>query len=128
MRVSSYLIGCSLVAALGGLLFGFDCAVISGTTDWLRAGFVAQITASLYPHVTFVSRPDLLEFMLGFTVASALIGTVIGSIIVGGRPMHWAAARCCSSWPSSTWSPPSDALWRGTGGRLPSRGYSADWR
>ncbi len=85
MRASRYLIGCSLVAALGGLLFGFDCAVISGTTDWLRAGFVAQITEQLYPHFTRFDKADVLEFMLGFTVASALIGTVVGSIIVG-RP------------------------------------------
>ncbi|MBM3887807.1 MAG: sugar porter family MFS transporter [Verrucomicrobia bacterium] len=60
-----YLLGCTLVAALGGLLFGFDTAVISGTTDWLTREF------------------KLTEFMLGFTVASALIGTIIGSIVVG---------------------------------------------
>ncbi len=62
-----YLVGCTLVAALGGLLFGFDTAVISGTTDWLRSHF------------------GLSDFMLGFTVASALIGTIVGSIGVG-RP------------------------------------------
>ncbi|KAB2641609.1 MAG: sugar porter family MFS transporter [Verrucomicrobia bacterium] len=62
-----YLLGCTLVAALGGLLFGFDTAVISGTTDALRAKFV------------------LSDGMLGFTVASALIGTIIGSI-GAGRP------------------------------------------
>jgi MFS transporter, SP family, xylose:H+ symportor len=53
------------VAALGGLLFGFDTAVISGTTEWLKSEF------------------SLTDFTLGFTVASALIGTIIGSIAVG---------------------------------------------
>ena len=62
-----YLLGCTLVAALGGLLFGFDTAVISGTTDALRAKF------------------SLSDNLLGFTVASALIGTIIGSI-GAGRP------------------------------------------
>jgi sugar porter (SP) family MFS transporter len=62
-----YLVGCALAAALGGLLFGFDTAVISGATDALRARF------------------DLSNNLLGFTVASALIGTIIGSI-GAGRP------------------------------------------
>ncbi len=61
------LLGASIVAALGGLLFGFDTAVISGTTSWLKTTY------------------SLTEFTLGFTVASALIGTIIGSIAVG-RP------------------------------------------
>ena len=64
---SLYLLGCALVAALGGLLFGFDTAVISGTVDALRAKF------------------DLSDNLLGFTVASALIGTILGSI-GAGRP------------------------------------------
>jgi SP family xylose:H+ symportor-like MFS transporter len=62
-----YLLGCALVAALGGLLFGFDTAVISGTTDALRDKFA------------------LSDNLLGFTVASALIGTILGSI-GAGRP------------------------------------------
>lgn len=57
----------SIVAALGGLLFGFDTAVISGTTDALRKVF------------------ELTSQQLGFTVASALIGTILGAIAVG-RP------------------------------------------
>jgi sugar porter (SP) family MFS transporter len=61
------LITATLVAALGGLLFGFDTAVISGTTHWLKDVF------------------DLTSFWLGFTVAGALIGTIVGSILVG-RP------------------------------------------
>ena len=56
---------CSLVAALGGLLFGFDTAVISGTTESLQ---------EIY---------NLSNSALGFTVASALIGTIIGAIGVG---------------------------------------------
>ncbi|MEO8660063.1 MAG: sugar porter family MFS transporter [Bryobacteraceae bacterium] len=66
-RFNLYLLGCALVAALGGLLFGFDTAVISGTTDALRAKF------------------QLNDNLLGFTVASALIGTILGSI-GAGRP------------------------------------------
>lgn len=65
MKLSGTLIRSTVVAALGGLLFGFDTAVISGTTDWLRTEFVLN------------------NFLLGFTVASALIGTIIGSIAVG---------------------------------------------
>jgi len=67
MKNKSYLIGCTLIAALGGLLFGFDTAVISGAQGWLEAVY------------------ELSSFWLGFTVASALIGTIIGSI-VAGRP------------------------------------------
>jgi len=65
MKDKSYLIGFTLIAALGGLLFGFDTAVISGTTDALKAVF------------------ELGSFALGFTVAGALIGTIPGSVIAG---------------------------------------------
>jgi len=59
----------AIIAALGGLLFGFDTAVISGTTSDLERVF------------------DLNGFWLGFTVATALIGTVIGAAYAGlGKP------------------------------------------
>jgi sugar porter (SP) family MFS transporter len=57
----------AVVTALGGLLFGFDTAVISGTTDALQRVF------------------GLDPFWLGFTVAVALLGTVVGSL-AAGRP------------------------------------------
>ena len=60
--MNATLLRCSIIAALGGLLFGFDTAVISGTTDHLRTVF------------------DLGGFGLGFTVASALIGTILGAL------------------------------------------------
>jgi len=57
----------SVVAALGGLLFGFDTAVIAGATGALSTQF------ALSPAV------------LGFTVASALYGTILGAMF-GGIP------------------------------------------
>ena len=64
-RVTGPMILSSAGAALGGLLFGVDTAVISGTTSALEAQFALGDAA------------------LGFTVASALIGTVIGALTAG---------------------------------------------
>ncbi|HEY7530017.1 MAG TPA: sugar porter family MFS transporter [Gemmatimonadota bacterium] len=61
------LVRSTVVAALGGLLFGFDTAVVSGTTAALRVVF------------------DLSGAGLGFTVASALIGTILGAL-ASARP------------------------------------------
>jgi hypothetical protein len=36
LKRNRYLLASAFVAALGGLLFGFDTAVISGTTEWLK--------------------------------------------------------------------------------------------
>lgn len=60
-----YLAANSFSAALGGLLFGFDTAVISGTIPFITKYF------------------DLSDAMLGWAVSSALIGCVIGSLSVG---------------------------------------------
>jgi MFS transporter, SP family, arabinose:H+ symporter len=65
MRLNYYLAKGSLVGALGGLLFGFDTAVISGTTHQLRQVF----------HLT--------PRELGTTVSIALLGTVIGAMSAG---------------------------------------------
>lgn len=61
----------AVVAALGGLLFGFDTAVISGAEKALQ---------KLY---------GLSAGWHGFTVATALIGTVIGSCLVGKPADAW---------------------------------------
>ena len=83
MKPSGILIRSALIAALGGLLFGFDTAVISGTTGWLKSGMVGEIVEKMGPFLPSISKEGPLEFMLGFTVASALIGTILGSILVG---------------------------------------------
>lgn len=65
MRLNSLLIRSALVGALGGLLFGFDTAVISGTTHQLTQVF------------------SLSAGQLGITVSIALIGTVVGALTSG---------------------------------------------
>lgn len=65
MKLNPSLARSTVVAALGGLLFGFDTAVISGTTSALRAVY------------------HLSPALLGATVASALLGTVFGALLAG---------------------------------------------
>jgi len=65
MKLDSHVVRSAVAASLGGLLFGFDTAVIAGATKALT---------ELY---------HLSENALGFTVASALIGTVLGAMFSG---------------------------------------------
>lgn len=66
-----YLAAIVMVAVLGGLLFGYDTAVISGAEKGLQA--------------FFLGAPDFkyTDFMHGFTSSSALIGCIIGSGVSG---------------------------------------------
>src|ERR1700691_5728590 len=65
MAMTKYLLESTIVGALGGLLFGFDTAVIAGTTQQL----------TLVDHLT--------PFTLGLTVFIGLVGTVIGAMTAG---------------------------------------------
>jgi SP family arabinose:H+ symporter-like MFS transporter len=65
MAINGYLAKSSIVAALGGLLFGFDTAVISGATGALRLQY------------------SLTEAALGATVSAALVGTILGAMFAG---------------------------------------------
>jgi len=95
MRISSLVIKSSFTSALGGLLFGFDTAVIAGATHQLNT--VYKLTPAL----------------LGLTVSSALWGTVAGAIAAGylgsrfGRRDSlrvmavfylWSALGCAFAW------------------------------
>lgn len=70
---SSYIFSITLVATLGGLLFGYDTAVISGTVESLNTVFVAPQNLS----------ESAANSLLGFCVASALIGCIIGGALGG---------------------------------------------
>ncbi len=65
MKLNSVLLKSAVVAALGGLLFGFDTAVISGTTGALSQVF------------------GLSSKSLGLTVSIAIWGTVVGAMLAG---------------------------------------------
>lgn len=64
----------SVVAALGGLLFGFDTAVISGAEGMLRDLYDPQ-------YAVLSDSFGNNAFWHGFLVASALIGTIIGAVL-----------------------------------------------
>ncbi|HEX7359429.1 MAG TPA: sugar porter family MFS transporter [Bryobacteraceae bacterium] len=63
--INAHVAKATIVGALGGLLFGFDTAVISGTTH--------QLTLQYH----------LSPALLGVTVAAALFGTVIAALTAG---------------------------------------------
>ncbi len=73
----SYLISIVLVAVLGGLLFGYDTAVISGAEKGLQAFFLAA------------GDFEYTDAWHGFTCASALVGCIIGSAVSGYLASNW---------------------------------------
>ncbi len=69
--MKSYVVLISVVATLGGLLFGFDTAVISGTINFIQPYF------------------GLSEAGLGWTVSSLLFGCIVGVVIAGKAGDHY---------------------------------------
>jgi len=69
--MKSYVVLISIVAALGGLLFGFDTAVISGTINFIQPYF------------------GLSEAGLGWTVSSLLFGCIAGVFLAGKAGDHF---------------------------------------
>ena len=64
-RSLGYIVFLSFVAAIGGILFGYDTAVISGTTEIVKAQF------------------GLSTGLEGWFVGCALIGSIIGVMVAG---------------------------------------------
>lgn len=64
-----YIFGITLVATLGGLLFGYDTAVISGAEKSIQSYLIEPLGLSAFAH--------------GATVSSALIGCIIGGALSG---------------------------------------------
>jgi SP family xylose:H+ symportor-like MFS transporter len=70
---TSLVIGLTFVATLGGLLFGYDTAVISGAVSSIDANFIDPL-----------NLPETARSSLsGWTVSSALFGCVLGAIVAG---------------------------------------------
>ncbi len=64
-KSSLYVIALSFVVSLGGFLFGYDTAIISGCNSFLQIHF------------------NLSPALLGWVVSSALLGTILGCVIAG---------------------------------------------
>jgi SP family xylose:H+ symportor-like MFS transporter len=72
----------TIIAALGGLLFGYDTAVISGATESIKQNFVAPMQLAEEARLS----------LEGFTIAGALWGCLIGGAI-GGVVAHFLGRR-----------------------------------
>jgi len=83
-RLNPHVVLLTLIATLGGLLFGYDTAVINGAVGSLKAYFVD-------PRFTDLANPaqaNAANSLLGFVVSSALIGCIIGGLFGG-----WVSTR-----------------------------------
>ena len=86
-----YLFSIVLVAVIGGLLFGYDTAVISGAEKGLQAFFMG-------------ADFEYTDAIHGITSSSALIGCIIGSAVSGffasglGRKNSLFLAGSCRRW------------------------------
>jgi MFS transporter, SP family, xylose:H+ symportor len=69
----------TVAATLGGLLFGYDSAVISGVTDAITQNFVTPLHLS----------EGLANFLSGFAISIALLGCALGAGIAGPISTRW---------------------------------------
>jgi SP family xylose:H+ symportor-like MFS transporter len=78
-KLNSHVVLLTVTATLGGLLFGYDTAVISGAVNSLKAYFIEP---------RHIINPDTANSLWGIVNSSALIGCIIGGITGG-----WVSTR-----------------------------------
>ena len=83
-RLNPYVVLLTLIATLGGLLFGYDTAVINGAVGSLKAYFIDPRFADL----ANPAQANAANSLLGFVVSSALIGCIVGGLIGGWVSTH----------------------------------------
>ena len=76
---TALVVGLTFVATLGGLLFGWDTAVISGAVSSIDAYFIDPLGLSE------TARGSL----SGWTISSALVGCLIGALLAGFVSYFW---------------------------------------
>jgi MFS transporter, SP family, xylose:H+ symportor len=83
-RLNPYVVLLTLIATLGGLLFGYDTAVINGAVNSLKVFFIDPRFADL----ANPAQANAANSLLGFVVSSALIGCIVGGLIGGWVSTH----------------------------------------
>jgi SP family xylose:H+ symportor-like MFS transporter len=83
-KLNPYVVLLTLIATLGGLLFGYDTAVINGAVDSLKAYFIDPRFADL----ANPAQANAANSLLGFVVSSALIGCILGGLMGGWVSTH----------------------------------------
>ncbi|HVN94771.1 MAG TPA: D-xylose transporter XylE [Terracidiphilus sp.] len=83
-RLNPYVVLLTIIATLGGLLFGYDTAVINGAVDSLKAYFIDP----RFTDLSSAAQANAADSLLGFLVSSALIGCIIGGLIGGWISTH----------------------------------------
>ena len=83
-RLNPQVVLLTLIATLGGLLFGYDTAVINGAVGSLKAYFVDP----RFTNLGNAAQANAADSLLGFVVSSALIGCIIGGLIGGWVSTH----------------------------------------
>ncbi len=78
-RINPYVLLLTLIATLGGLLFGYDTAVINGAVGSLKAYFIDP----RFTDLSSAAQVNAANTLLGFVTSSALIGCIIGGLIGG---------------------------------------------
>ena len=74
----TFIVALTVAATLGGLLFGYDTAVISGATDAITNNFVTP------RHLAEAAANSL----SGFAIGCALLGCVVGALAAGPLSNH----------------------------------------
>ncbi|MGB8099547.1 MAG: D-xylose transporter XylE [Terracidiphilus sp.] len=83
-RLNPQVVLLTLIATLGGLLFGYDTAVINGAVDSLKAYFIDP----RFTNLASAAQANAADSLLGFVVSSALIGCIFGGLIGGWVSTH----------------------------------------
>ena len=83
-RLNPYVVLLTLIATLGGLLFGYDTAVINGAVGSLKAYFIDP----RFTDLTNAAQANAASSLRGFVVSSALIGCIFGGLIGGWVSTH----------------------------------------